>query len=306
MINKFDCSKMPLFWGLLVASSAAVIWLSVASHRPTAPDSAKHYGPAPAAFQAAPRTVFQPLPAAGQQPPAATGLPAVPAANQPLTNTASAVQEELSQAIAMVRPAVVAISTPKLTQPPPNNGGLSYIQPFTDAIQPVGSGLIVDRRGYVLTTIQTVGEAKKVHVTILSGGKKKYEADLVKLDPETDLALLKIRSNKSFTSAVIGNSDTIEVGDIVIAIGSPFGFSRSASMGIVSTNRRKVFVNGQLYPDLIQTDSAINQGDDGGPLINIKGEVVGINMAHYIPDKHFTGIGFAMPINNAGPLLAGP
>ena len=91
--------------------------------------------------------------------------------------------------------------------------------------------------------------------------------------------------------------------DIVFAMGSPFGFSKTVTMGIVSTNRRQLSINGVRYPDLIQTDAVINDGDDGGALINIKGEVIGINMAYFVPSNHFTGIGFALPINDAKPLL---
>jgi serine protease Do len=91
----------------------------------------------------------------------------------------------------------------------------------------------------------------------------------------------------------------IEVGDLVLAIGSPFGFSRTVTMGIVSSNRRRLGIDGTRYPDMIQTDAAINEGNDGGPLVNIRGEVIGINMACYMPDNHYSGIGFAIPINDA-------
>jgi serine protease Do len=89
------------------------------------------------------------------------------------------------------------------------------------------------------------------------------------------------------------------VGDLVFAIGSPFGFSRTVTMGIVSSNRRQLSINGIRFPEMIQTDAAINEGNDGGPLVNIRGEVIGISMACFMPDNHFSGIGFAIPISDA-------
>ena len=108
----------------------------------------------------------------------------------------------------------------------------------------------------------------------------------------------KIREQGLFPTAVFGNSDLLEVGDFVLALGSPFGFSRTVTMGIVSSSNRSVDINGIRYPDLIQTDAAINEGNDGGPLVNIKGEIIGINMASYMPGNQYAGIGFAIPIND--------
>jgi len=109
---------------------------------------------------------------------------------------------------------------------------------------------------------------------------------------------LKILANDVFPAIILGNSDLVEIGDIVFAVGSPFGFSRTVTMGIVSSNRRDLSIDGTKYPDLIQTDAAINEGNDGGPLVNIRGEVIGVNMAYYRPNSRFSGIGFAVPIND--------
>jgi S1-C subfamily serine protease len=221
-----------------------------------------------------------------------------------LPNTALSIQEGINHAVSMVRSTVVSISGPLSLGKVGAQSGLTYIHPYAGSTESsIGSGVIVNSRGYILTTFQTVGKAREVEVTVFSAGRQKYLADVIATDPQTDLVLLKIRSFDSFPTAILGNSDSLEVGDIVFAVGSPFGFSKTVTMGIVSTNRRQLNINGVRYPDMIQTDAAINDGDDGGPLINIKGEVIGINMAYFVPGNHFTGIGFALPINDAKPLL---
>ncbi|MGA2225419.1 MAG: trypsin-like peptidase domain-containing protein [Syntrophobacteraceae bacterium] len=221
--------------------------------------------------------------------------------NVPPPRTALQVQDAFSQVVAAARPSVVAITRTAgaQTAAPGAANGMMYLAPYSDGQNPVGSGIIVDRRGYILTTFQTVGKAKLVRVTLFSGTRSEYDADVVAVDPKTDLGLLKIRSNEVFPAAILANSDMIKVGDIVFAIGSPFGFSRTVTMGIVSSSRRQITINGIRYPDMIQTDAAINEGNDGGPLVNIKGEVIGINMATFMPDNHFSGIGFAIPISDA-------
>lgn len=211
--------------------------------------------------------------------------------------TALRVQEGISRVVSMARPAVVAVSaqvTPRVAA----TGGVTRLNPHPEKTGPVGSGVIVDPRGYILTSSQTVGREKRIHVTLYSGGKRSYVADVIAVDHATDLALLKIHGPSAFPTIIIGNSDLVEVGDIVLAIGSPFGFSRTVTMGIVSSNRRELYIEGTKYPDMIQTDATINEGNDGGPLINIRGEVIGINMASYTPNNSYSGIGFAIPIND--------
>jgi S1-C subfamily serine protease len=213
------------------------------------------------------------------------------------------VQAGISQAVAMVRPSIVAILSPRdavaaNTGPP----GLSDIHPFQGKDGPLGSGVIITTNGYVLTTFERVVQRKEVQVKVFSRHHE-YTADVVTIDQTTDLALLKIRGNETFPAAILGNSDFVGTGDLVFAVGNPFGFGRSVSMGIISSNRRQLQIDGVVYPHLLQTDAAINDGDAGGPLINIRGEVIGIAMAYYIPDNHFSGIGFAIPINDAKRLL---
>lgn len=219
--------------------------------------------------------------------------------------TALMVQEGISHVVSMVRPSVVGVSrTTAPSQPAPSanglsqNGGLSYISPFTSGSGSQGSGVIIDSRGYVLTTFQTVGKDTVVNVKLFSGTEQNYKADVVAVDSQTDLVVLKLRAQGVFPAVVIGNSNLIEVGDIVFAIGSPFGFSQTVTMGIVSSHNRNLNINGVRYPDMIQTDASINQGNNGGPLVNIRGEIVGINMATFMPGNQYAGIGFAVPINN--------
>jgi serine protease Do len=211
--------------------------------------------------------------------------------------TALLIQEGISQVASMVRPAVVAVSGPMIAQMSAGTD-LTYLNPYPGNSGLVGSGFIIDGRGYVLTTFRTVGKANLVRVTQFSGGRQEYQADVVGVDPKTDLALLKIRGQDLFPTVVLGNSDLIEVGDLVLAVGSPFGFTRTVTMGIVSSSGRELNIEGIRYPDMIQTDATINEGNDGGPLVNIRGEVIGVNMACYRPNNRYSGIGFAIPIND--------
>lgn len=239
------------------------------------------------------------------QPGVRRNLPSFPAGSAPaqqrgdmgVPSAALMMQEAISQVASMVRPAVVTISGHMNTQMSAESG-LTYLNPYPGNSGTIGSGFIIDRRGYVLTTFRTVGRANQVRINIFSGARREYQADVVNVDPNTDLALLKIRSQEIFPTIVLGNSDLLEVGDLVLAVGSPFGFSRTVTMGIVSSNRRRLNIDGIRYPNLIQTDATINQGNDGGPLINIRGEVIGVNMAVYRPNNQFSGIGFAIPMNN--------
>jgi serine protease Do len=218
---------------------------------------------------------------------------------------APGVQSGVNQVLARVLPSVVSITRSGPGGGRQNTGGVSYLAPSGGPSESTGSGVIVDARGYVLTTFQTVGRASVAKVRMLAGTKGEYLADVVGVDAGSDLALLKIRSTRVFQAAVLGTSQALNVGDIVFAVGNPFGFNGTVTMGIVSSNERKINIGGIRYPDLIQTDAAINEGNDGGPLVNLNGEVIGINMACLMPDHRYSGIGFAAPIDSAAELLAG-
>ena len=165
-----------------------------------------------------------------------------------------------------------------------------------------GSGVIVNRSGYVLSNHHVVHGATDIRVTVSSGQvTKTYPAEIVDEAPQVDLVVLRIiaNGNETFMPAPIGNSAQLSVGDEVLAMGSPFGLQQSVTFGIVSNTRRTLTVDGTTFPNVIQTDAPMNPGSSGGPLINVAGEVVGINTAIYSPTRAFSGIGFAIPIDRA-------
>jgi len=157
-----------------------------------------------------------------------------------------------------------------------------------------GSGFIVSDDGYILTNNHVAGGADRVEVML--SDKRMFEAEIVGTDPETDLAVLKI-DQTGLPYSRLGDSDTIEVGEWVIAVGNPFGLSRTVTAGIVSATGRQVGL--AQFEDFIQTDAAINPGNSGGPLLNIDGEVIGINTAIASRGGGSVGIGFSIPANIA-------
>lgn len=160
----------------------------------------------------------------------------------------------------------------------------------------VGSGFIVDKSGYILTNAHVIENAVRITVKLDSG--EEYQAKLIGSDDETDLAVLKIDAPKELPFAKLGNSDEAQVGDWVLAIGSPFGLARTVTAGIVSQTRRET-PQATAFQKFIQTDAAINKGNSGGPLVNMKGEVIGINSQIATSTGDSNGIGFALPSNDA-------
>jgi len=158
----------------------------------------------------------------------------------------------------------------------------------------LGSGVIVSPDGYILTNNHVVGHADEIHVTLLD--KREFTAKVIGKDPKTDLALIKIDTKQPLPSASLGDSGQTEVGDWVVAIGSPFGFNLTVTSGIVSAKGRAL---GGNYDNFIQTDASINPGNSGGPLFNTDGQVIGINTAIYSSTGSNAGIGFAIPIDIA-------
>jgi len=157
-----------------------------------------------------------------------------------------------------------------------------------------GSGFIISNDGYILTNNHVVEDADTI--TVFLSNEKEDKAELIGRDPQSDVALIKIKDNTSLPVLPLGNSDALEVGEWVIAIGNPFGLSQTVTAGVVSaTGRSSVGIN--EYENFIQTDAAINPGNSGGPLLNSNGEVVGINSALYSRTGGYMGIGFAIPIN---------
>jgi len=167
----------------------------------------------------------------------------------------------------------------------------------------LGSGIIVDRCGYILTNNHVISDFNAEEITVITYDDEQYhDIKIVGTDPNTDLAIIKINGEEEFLPAKFGNSDEVQVGDWVIAIGNPFGFQQTVSMGIVSAKGRThviPFVLPFLYEDFFQTDAAINPGNSGGPLVNLRGEVIGINTAIATRTGGFQGVGFALSANIA-------
>lgn len=156
----------------------------------------------------------------------------------------------------------------------------------------LGSGFIIDEDGYILTNNHVVEGADEIKVRL--SDKHEFDAKIVGRDPKTDIALIKIKSSHGLPIARLGDSDKLEVGEWVMAIGNPFGLEQTVTVGIVSAKGR--VIGSGPYDDFIQTDASINPGNSGGPLINVRGEVIGINTAIIAGGQ---GIGFAIPINMA-------
>lgn len=164
----------------------------------------------------------------------------------------------------------------------------------------LGSGVIIDgKRGYILTNAHVV--EKTSHITVSLNDKREFVAQLVGADPESDLAVLQIKSKDHLPSVSMGNSDDIMIGETIIAIGNPFGFSNTVSTGVVSAVNRSVNAGNRVFRNFIQIDAPINPGNSGGPLLNIVGDLIGINTAIYASAQ---GIGFAIPVNRARKIVS--
>ncbi|MEO8959617.1 MAG: trypsin-like peptidase domain-containing protein [Rudaea sp.] len=216
-----------------------------------------------------------------------------------------------SYASAVVRaaPAVVSISADKVVSTRqvlvPTNPvlqrmfpGIAIVSPQQRRMQSLGSGVIVRADGYVLTNNHVIRGAEEIQVQLYDG--RATRARVIGTDAETDLAVLKIDAT-NLPSIGIADKSPLNVGDVVLAIGNPFGLSRTVTMGIVSATGRQL--NLSTYEDFIQTDAAINQGNSGGALVNAYGELVGINSDIYSPSGGNIGIGFAIPVTTAKAVL---
>jgi serine protease Do len=162
-----------------------------------------------------------------------------------------------------------------------------------------GTGFVVDKNGYIVTNYHVVENADRIKVK-LSGDEAEYRGRIIGFDKETDLAVLKVDSKRPLAPVQIGNSDSVQVGDWVIAIGSPFGLQATVTAGIVSAQRTSRDLPGATsFQNFLQTDAAINPGNSGGPLLNIRGEVIGVNTMIATRGGSYEGVGFALPSNTA-------
>ena len=164
----------------------------------------------------------------------------------------------------------------------------------------LGSGVIIDgQRGFILTNAHVIVRSGKIKVVLQD--EREFEATIVGADPDSDLAVLKIDSQRRLPSIEMGSSDDLMIGETVIAIGNPFGFSHTVTTGVISAVNRSIRAEDKVYLDFIQIDASINPGNSGGPLLNINGDLIGINTAIYAKAQ---GIGFAIPINKAKKIIS--
>jgi serine protease DegQ len=245
------------------------------------------------------------IPAAAPTPTLAAPSAALPVASSAAVSYAPAVRRAL--------PAVVSIATSRVDKrrhplaDDPIFGRLFGRQSNTPQKQQLGegSGAIVSSEGHVLTNFHVIDGANEI--TVLLPDKREFKAKVVGADPETDLAVLKIdglKAGETLPVIALGDSSTLQVGDVVLAMGNPFGISNTVTMGIVSALGRHVMSETNPFEDFIQTDAAINPGNSGGPLVDVNGNLVGINSSIYTRTGTTAGIGFSIPTTLAKPIMA--
>jgi Do/DeqQ family serine protease len=233
----------------------------------------------------------------------------------PLAALASNRESPVVKAVRRVSPAVVNISS----EYPERNRSNPFVDPgfapffdsfFKDFFEPhfrhrperstLGSGVIIDgQRGLIITNAHVIANAGVIKIILQD--KREFEAQVVGADPDFDLAVLRIKPDKPLPDVRMGSSEDLMIGETVIAIGNPFGFSHTVTTGVVSALKRSVRTNDRVYHEFIQIDASINPGNSGGPLLNIDGELIGINTAIY---ANAQGIGFAIPISKAKKIIA--
>lgn len=244
-------------------------------------------------------------------------LTAVALVMQAASAFAKGAPESFSGLAKKLLPTVVNISTtqniegregPQMPQLPPGSPFEDFFKEFFDRNNPqprsrratsLGSGFIIDNKGHIVTNNHVIQDADEIHVILHDDTRLK--ATLVGRDPKTDLAVLKVETDKNLPLTDFGDSDAMEVGDWVIAIGNPFGLGGTVTAGIISARGRDI--NSGPYDDYLQTDASINRGNSGGPTFNMDGEVIGVNTAIFSPTGGSVGIGFAIPSNVAKPVI---
>ncbi len=230
------------------------------------------------------------------------GITPVVAPTTPETRNLMELSDAFSAVAEHIRPSVVYVKSQKTERAPQMPGGLDqffrFHQQQPEIVRGTGSGFIVSSDGYILTNNHVVDGASKVTVRLLD--RREFDAHVVGTDPATDVAVLKIDA-KNLDPAPLGNSDDAKIGQWVLAVGNPLGegLAFTVTQGIVSAKGRALGARGEAIQDFIQTDAAINPGNSGGPLVNVQGQVIGINTAIASETGYFSGYGFAIPINLA-------
>src|SRR5258705_3906823 len=235
--------------------------------------------------------------------------------------------ESFAELAEQLLPSVVNISTtqtvksdggreragPEVPQLPPGSPLEEFFRDFFDRGVPkggrpeaqprkstsLGSGFIIDPAGYVVTNNHVIADADEI--TVILHDDTHLKAELIGRDTKTDIALLKVKTDKPLSAATWGDSDASRVGDWVLAIGNPFGLGGSVTAGILSARQRDI--NSGPYDDFLQTDASINRGNSGGPMFNMDGKVIGINTAIFSPTGGSIGLGFAIPASLAQPVV---
>lgn len=244
---------------------------------------------------------------------------AVAVAGASSTAFAKAAPESFADLAKKLLPAVVNVSTTQviegggveMPQLPPGSPFEDFFREFFERNRPqqrqrkrqatsLGSGFIVDSKGYVVTNNHVIAEADEI--TVILQDDTRLKAEVIGRDAKTDIAVLKIKPEKKLPYVSLGDSDESRVGDWVVAIGNPFGLGGTVTAGIISARHRDI--NSGPYDDFIQTDASINRGNSGGPMFNLDGQVIGINTAIFSPSGGSVGIGFAIPSATAKPVIS--
>jgi len=221
--------------------------------------------------------------------PIATTQAPAPFAAQPANRYWNLRQTPITDVVRKVRGAVVNIQSEK----PASNDEFSMIGSAKSNINGMGTGIIIDSRGYIITNNHVIEDVSILRVRL--SDNTLLTAQVIARDPEHDLALLKIDAKKPLPVITLGTASDLMVGETVVAIGNAYGYEHTVTVGVVSATRRDVSLNKEIsYKGLIQTDASINPGNSGGPLVNIHGELIGVNVAIRAGAQ---GIGFAIPVD---------
>jgi len=272
----------------IVVALAGLVLAACAAEEPPAPEVIPAVPVEPAPAPAAPPTP--------NLPPPPTTPPVVPVAGAPTS---------FADLVSTVQPAVLNIYTTQVQEVRerivhPFYGTPGYGPPQQRVAQSLGTGFLIDDRGHVLTNSHVIDGATTVRVRTIDD--REFDAEVVGVDPLTDIAVIRVEPWEGMRVLPLGDSDAVRVGDWLIAVGNPFGLSSTVTAGILSARgRRDVPLGGDVrYIDFLQTDVSINPGNSGGPLVNMRGEAVGVNTA---VNREGQGIGFAIPTNMARPIV---